>query len=102
MCTAVLGIGTDSVPPVTLPSTAASVPTILLLALIRKGLTREEAYQLVQTNSLKAWHENLSFIELLKADPGITRYMNDREIEDCFSLEPFLQKIDFIFKRVLS
>ena len=75
---------------------------VVLLALIRKGLTREEAYQLVQTNSLKAWHENLSFIELLKADPGITRYMNDREIEDCFSLEPFLQKIDFIFKRVLS
>ena len=75
---------------------------VVLLALIRKGLTREEAYQLVQTNSLKAWHENLSFIELLKADPDITRYMNDREIEDCFSLEPFLQKIDFIFKRVLS
>ncbi|NMC64526.1 MAG: adenylosuccinate lyase [Acidobacteria bacterium] len=75
---------------------------VVLLALIRKGLTREEAYKLVQTNSLKAWHENLSFMELLKADPGITRYMNDREIEDCFSLEPFLQKIDFIFKRVLS
>ncbi|MDD8021294.1 MAG: adenylosuccinate lyase [Acidobacteriota bacterium] len=75
---------------------------VVLLALIHKGLTREEAYKLVQTNSLKAWHENLSFMELLKADPEITKYMNEKEIEGCFAIEPFLQKIDFIFKRVLS
>ena len=75
---------------------------MVLLALIRKGLTREEAYALVQRNSLKAWEQNLDFKELLKADPEITAHLSDSEIEDCFSLDPFLQKIDFIFKRVLS
>jgi len=75
---------------------------MVLLALIRQGLTREEAYALVQRNSLKAWEQNLDFKELLKADPDITRHLSEREIEDCFSLDPFLQKIDFIFKRVLS
>ncbi|MBP6059287.1 MAG: adenylosuccinate lyase [Candidatus Saccharicenans sp.] len=75
---------------------------MVLLALIRKGLTREEAYALVQRNSLKAWEQNLDFKELLKADQEITAHLSDSEIEDCFSLDPFLQKIDFIFKRVLS
>ena len=75
---------------------------MVLLALIRKGLSREEAYTLVQRNSLKAWEQNLDFKELLKADPEITAHLSDSEIEDCFSLDPFLQKIDFIFKRVLS
>ncbi|HRD02268.1 MAG TPA: adenylosuccinate lyase [Candidatus Saccharicenans sp.] len=75
---------------------------VVLLALIRKGLTREEAYQLVQINTLKAWHENLEFKEVLKTDPEITSHLSEKEIEDCFSLEPFLQKIDFIFERVLS
>ena len=75
---------------------------MVLLALIRKGLTREEAYALVQRNSLKAWEQNLDFKELLKADPDISGHMSDGEIDNCFSLDPFLQKIDFIFKRVLS
>jgi adenylosuccinate lyase len=52
----------------------------VLLALTRKGLTREEAYQIVQRNSLRAWNE---------------------EIDRCFSVAPYLEKIDYIFERVL-
>jgi len=74
----------------------------VLLALTRKGLSREESYKLVQHCSLKAWQENLDFKELVAADPEITRYLSSKEIEACFSLEPYLQKIDFIFERVLQ
>lgn len=74
----------------------------VMLALTRKGLTREEAYRLVQNCSMKAWQEGSDFRELVKADPEITRYLNEKELEACFSLEPFLQKIDFIFERVFQ
>ncbi|NPV83424.1 MAG: adenylosuccinate lyase [Candidatus Aminicenantes bacterium] len=73
----------------------------VMLALTRKGLSREEAYRLVQSCSLKAWQENLDFRELVSSDPEITRHLSPGEIESCFSLEPYLQKIDFIFERVL-
>jgi adenylosuccinate lyase len=74
----------------------------VLLALTRKGLTREQAYRLVQNCSLKAWQENLDFRQLVSTDPEITRHLTPKEIEICFSLEPYLQKIDFIFERVLQ
>ncbi len=73
----------------------------VMLALTRKGLSREEAYRLVQACSLKAWQENLDFRQLVTSDPEITRHLSPREIHSCFSLEPYLQKIDFIFERVL-
>lgn len=73
----------------------------VMLALTRKGLSREEAYRLVQACSLKAWQDNLDFRELVSSDPDIGRHLSPREIESCFSLEPYLQKIDFIFERVL-
>jgi adenylosuccinate lyase len=72
----------------------------VMLALTRKGLTREEAYRLVQNCSMKAWEESLDFRQLVQTDPEITRHLSAKEIEACFSLEPFLQKIDFIFERV--
>ncbi|MCR4397039.1 MAG: adenylosuccinate lyase [Candidatus Saccharicenans sp.] len=74
----------------------------VMLALTRKGLTREEAYKLVQNCSLKAWQENLDFRRLVATDPEITRHLSAEEIEACFSLEPYLKKIDFIFERVLQ
>ncbi len=74
----------------------------VLLALTRKGLTREEAYALVQRNSLKTWEENLDFKALVQADPQIGEHLTAAEIEACFSLAPYLDKIDYIFKRVLS
>lgn len=74
----------------------------VMLALTRKGLTREEAYKLVQNCSLRAWQENLDFRQLVAADPEISCHLSAREIEACFSLEPYLQKIDFIFERVLQ
>jgi adenylosuccinate lyase len=74
----------------------------VLLALTRKGLTRDEAYQLVQRNTLKAWNENLDFKTLVLADPDIQKHLSPEEIEKCFSLKPYLEKIDYIFERVLG
>jgi len=74
----------------------------VLLALTRKGLTREDAYALVQRNSLKAWNENGDFKALAEADPDIAKVLKPAELQACFSLDPYLEKIDYIFKRVLA
>jgi len=72
----------------------------VLLALTKKGLTREEAYQVVQRNSLKAWKDGLDFRGLIAADPDVARVLRPKDIERCFSLAPYLGKIDYIFERV--
>lgn len=74
----------------------------VLLALTRKGLSREEAYGLVQRVSLKAWEDGLDFKKLLSEDADIAKLLSVEEIENCFSLDPYLEKIDYIFDRVLS
>jgi adenylosuccinate lyase len=74
----------------------------VLLALTRKGLSRESAYQIVQRNSLKAWNENLDFKILVLAEPEIVAVLTPEELDQCFSLEPYLGKIDYIFERVFS
>ena len=73
----------------------------VLLALTRKGLTREEAYAIVQRSSLRAWRDGLDFRALVAADPAVSRVLGPGEIEPCFSLDPYLDKIDYIFERVL-
>jgi adenylosuccinate lyase len=74
----------------------------VLLALTQKGVLRDEAYPLVQKNSLKAWDEALDFKTLVLADSDIRKTLSPVEIEECFSLKPYLEKIDYIFERVLG
>jgi len=74
----------------------------VLLALTRKGLVREEAYRIVQRSSLKAWREGLDFRSLVAADPDVTRVLGPDDLDRCFSLAPYLEKIDIIFERVLG
>lgn len=74
----------------------------VLLALTRKNLSREDAYLLVQRNSLKAWKDDLHLKDLLLADTEITRHLSADEIEACFSLDPYLDKIDYMFDRVFN
>jgi len=72
----------------------------VLLALTRRGMSREEAYRIVQRNSLKAWEEGLDFRKLVAVDPDIARRLDPADVDACFSLAPYLDKIDFIFERV--
>lgn len=74
----------------------------VLLALTRGGLRREEAYQIVQRSSLKAWQEGLDFRSLIEADPDVRKVLRPADIARCFSLAPYLGKIDYIFKKVLG
>jgi adenylosuccinate lyase len=74
----------------------------VLLALTRKGLTREAAYQIVQRNSLKAWNEGLEFRALVAADPEVTGLLRPADIDRCFSIDLYLDKIDDIFERVFA
>jgi adenylosuccinate lyase len=73
-----------------------------MLALTRAGMSRETAYKRVQTNSMKAWENNLDFKELIQSDPEIQKQLSPQEIDKCFSLDPYIDKIDYIFNRVLS
>jgi adenylosuccinate lyase len=75
---------------------------MVLLALTNKGMVRNDAYELVQRNSLKAWNEGLDFKGLVLADADILKRLTPAEIEACFDIRPYLLKIDYIFERVLG
>ena len=72
----------------------------ILTNLIDKGLSREEAYDLVQPISMSCFNENLQFKELLLSDENINRILTKKEIEDSFNIDFFLKNIETIYKRV--
>jgi adenylosuccinate lyase len=72
----------------------------VMLALIDKGLSRQNAYELVQRNAMKAWKGNRNFLNLLKADPEVTVSLPPKELEPLFDYEYYLRYIDDIFQRL--
>ena len=74
----------------------------VLLALVQKGLVREEAYNLVQRNAMKTWSGEGDFLRLLKADPEVIQKLNESELEACFDLNHHFRHVDTIFKRVFG
>lgn len=74
----------------------------VMLALTQKGLSREEAYEIVQKLSLRCLEEKLNFKELVLEERSIRERLSLEEIEACFRLEPYLEKIDYLFERVLG
>jgi adenylosuccinate lyase len=74
----------------------------LLLKLSQKTSSKEEAYQIVQDNAMKAWNENENFKDLIKNDKRVKTYLSEKEIEECFSLDYYLRNVDYIFKRVFG
>lgn len=72
----------------------------LLLELIRKGLSREAAYRMVQARAHRAWDEKRHFKEVLLEDQEFLKVMNAEEIEACFNLKYHLKNIDNTFKRM--
>lgn len=75
---------------------------VVLLALIEKGATREDAYAIVQKNAMKSWNENLEFRELLAADAVVKKYLLPKDLNNIFNVNNFLKNINFIFKRVFK
>ncbi len=74
----------------------------VLLKLIEKGVTREEAYAIVQRNAMRSWQEGLEFKELLLQDPEVSSRIKPEDLDDAFQIGHFLKKVDFIFDRVFG
>ena len=72
----------------------------VMLKLIDKGMTREQAYDLVQPNTAKAWDEQIPFRELLDADQEITAALSKEDLDDAFDYNHHLKNVDVIFERV--
>jgi len=72
----------------------------LLLMLIDKGLSREEAYDTVQPMAMKAWEEKISFHELVSSSKVVKKYLDPAEIENAFDLNHHTRRVDQIFERV--
>jgi adenylosuccinate lyase len=74
----------------------------VLLALTQKGVSREDAYRLVQRNAMKVWRGEGDFLSLLKADPEVRAKLSDAEIEENFDIGYHLKHVDTIFRRVFG
>jgi len=76
----------------------------VLLALTQAGLSREDAYAVVQRNAMKVWESDgsLSLLDLLKADPEVTAYIDAAALESSFDLDYHFKQIDTIFARVFG
>ena len=76
----------------------------VLLALTQAGVSREDAYRLVQRNAMKVWESNgtLSLLDLLKADEEVTAALSDEQLEEKFDLDYHFKHVDTIFARVFG
>jgi len=74
----------------------------LLLLLAEKGLTREDAYRLVQGHAMDTWEKGGLFKERVLADPEIARVLDKEEIERAFDLDEALRNVGAIFARTLG
>ncbi len=74
----------------------------VLLALTQKGVSREEAYALVQRNAMPVWRGEGDFLTLLKADKDVGEALSGEELEALFDLGYHLKNIDVIFARVFG
>ncbi|MCF8719684.1 adenylosuccinate lyase [Nitrospina gracilis] len=74
----------------------------VLLALTRKGVTRDEAYRMVQRNAMQVWEQGGDFVSLLKQDKDIKEKLSAEEIDQAFDLKKHLRNVDRIFERVFN
>lgn len=72
----------------------------VLLALIRKGLTREEGYKIAQRNAAKCWDDDMSYREALEQDPDVASRLSKEDLDECFNLDHHLRNVDRIFERL--
>ena len=73
-----------------------------LLALTQAGMSREDAYRLVQKHAMAAWQGGARFADRLKSDPEITRYLSSEAIDGSFDTGYHLKHVDTIFRRVFG
>ncbi len=74
----------------------------VLTALIERGVGRQEAYQMVQKQAMRAWEGNRDFRALVLNDPDIVKYLKREVIEELFDLDVHLRHVNTIFSRVFE
>ena len=75
---------------------------MVLLKMIDKGMSREDAYAVVQRLAMRSWEEEREFKSLLSEDDQVKNYLGPDELDAVFHTDNFLGKVDFIFKRVFG
>jgi adenylosuccinate lyase len=74
----------------------------VLLALTQKGMSRENAYLLVQENAMRTWNGEGTLLDLLKANKDVTQYLSAKELEALFDLGYHFKEVEKIFARVFG
>lgn len=74
----------------------------VLLRLVRKGVSRERAYELVQRNAARCWEEGADFREALGGDADVAALLAPGEIDSCFGLEECLVNVEHVFETVFG
>ncbi|MEM9181198.1 MAG: adenylosuccinate lyase [Pseudomonadota bacterium] len=74
----------------------------VLLALTQKGVSREDAYRLVQRNAMRVWEDDADFRTELRADPEVSAALSEDEIDENFDIDYHLKHVDTIFARVFK
>ena len=74
----------------------------VMLRLTENGLSRENAYKVVQERAMESWKQQVPYKDLLKQDKVITKYLSNKDIEALFDMKYYTKNIDFIYKRVFG
>lgn len=74
----------------------------VVVALTRKGLPKQEAYEIVQGHALQAWTQGTPFRKAVEGDGRVSGRLTSRELSDCFNLEPFHRNTPAILRRALA
>jgi adenylosuccinate lyase len=74
----------------------------ILLDLTQAGVSREDAYRLVQRNAMRVWEEGKDFLVELLADPEVMAALGEAKVRESFDLNYHLKHVDTIFKRVFG
>lgn len=72
----------------------------VLLSLIDTGMSREEAYDIVQPKAMDAWERGVQFRELVEEDERITSALSEEKLDECFDANYHLKNVDHVFERI--
>jgi len=75
---------------------------LVMLKLVEKGISREEAYAVTQENAMRCWQEGVSLLALLEKDQRVASLLDGQELRDIFNPQMFLKYVDYTFERVFG
>ena len=74
----------------------------VLIELTKKGLSRENAYKIVQQISMKSWESQRNFRDLLDLEKKITEYLSKKDLDKIFDINYHFKNVEYIYKKVLK